>query len=176
MRVRICSMILFCLLGVAVAQAATVTVAIAQNATAPVMALEMSRTVEDEIMGIYFDSGHIVTSNALSMNDSSFDDLSFGVAEASEGFADYLITTKLTYTKDEKTDELLKISYAELQTISWRVIRISTGKMIAGKTVKLREFKSVDSDPYLQARAAAKKIALDAMKEIDKDIEGDTNR
>lgn len=176
MRFRTCVSLLFSLLAVASAQAATVTVAIAQNAAAPALALEMSRTVEDEIMGFFFDSGHIVTSNALAMNDSSFDDLSFGVNEASEGFADYLVTARLTYGADERKDELLGITFAELRTITWRVVRLSTGTMVAGNDVVLRDFKSVDPDPYLQARAAAKRIAANSMKEIDRDIEGDKNR
>ncbi len=172
MRLRTCVSTFLCLLAVVFAQAATVTVSIAQNAEAPATALEMSRTVEEEIMGFFFDSGHIVTSNALSMNDSAFDDLSFGVAEATEGFADYLVTARLTYTKDEISDEQQKITYADLQTITWRVVRLSTGKMIAGSTVRLADYKSADPDPYAQTRSSAKKIAMDSMKAIDRDITG----
>ncbi len=176
MRLRTCVSAFYCLLGLASAQAATVTVSIAQNAEAPATALEMSRTVEDEIMGVFYDSGHIVTSNALSMNDSAFDDLSFGVAEASEGFADYLVTVRLTYKKDEITDEAREITYADLKTLTWRVVKLSTGTMIAGDTVKLPDGRSGDTDPYQRARATARRIAVDSIKAIDREYKGETER
>lgn len=172
MRLRTCVTAVLCVLGIASARAATVAVSIAQNATAPATAVDMSRTVEGEIMGVFYDSGHIVTSNALSMSDDSFEDASFGVAEASEGYSDYLVAARLTYAKDEITDEALKLTYADLETVSWRVIQLSTGKTIAESTVLLSDFKSEDPDPFVQTRTSARKIAVDSMNAIDRDLIG----
>jgi hypothetical protein len=60
------------------ATAETVTIAVSQNEKAPDIAFEMTVTVEDELMSLLYESGHIVTSNAVSLKGSLFSDESFG--------------------------------------------------------------------------------------------------
>ena len=47
--------------------AQTITVAMAQNASAPESAVIMSKNVEDEILGIMFDRGYIVSTAELAL-------------------------------------------------------------------------------------------------------------
>jgi hypothetical protein len=158
------------------ATAETVTIAVSQNEKAPDIAFEMTVTVEDELMSLLYESGHIVTSNAVSLKGSLFSDESFGVAEAAEGYADYLVAVNATYGPNEIRNEELKVSYADLKGVDWRVVRIATGHVIKEGSVAMSKIRVIDADPYKQVRFMAGGIAKDALKAINGDSQGDYRR
>lgn len=154
------------------AYAESVTIALAQNAQAPAVALEMSRTIEDEILNDYFDGGHIVSNMPIAMEGSSFKKKNFSVKEAAFGYSDYVIAVYLEYGPDEIKDEEKKTSYAELRSIVWRVVLVSSSKVVDEKTIDATKLKIRDFDPYKRARMIADQISAASLAAVVRSEQG----
>ncbi|HNY20918.1 MAG TPA: hypothetical protein PKO22_02090 [Treponemataceae bacterium] len=156
----------------AAAYAESVTIALAQNAQAPVVALEMSRTIEDEILNDYFDGGHIVSNTPIAMEGSSFKKKNFSVKEAAFGYSDYVIAVYLEYGPEEIKDTEKKTSYAELRSIVWRVVLVSSSKIVEEKTIDATKLKIRDFDPYKRARMIADQVSAASLAAVLRSEQG----
>ncbi len=160
-------MVLFQLLCFSGASAATITLSVVQNEDAPEIALQMSQTVEDQLFANYFDSGHIVSNSDISFDGSQFEKTSYGIKEAAFGLSDYLIVIYLHYGPQELQNVEKKTSFAELNTLSWRVMNVLTSKVIAEKSIDITKIKVLDADPYKQARILTDAISTETMKALN---------
>lgn len=143
--------------AVSAAGAQTFNLSIVQNEKAPAIAIELSRVVEDEILGQCFNAGLIISNDEIRFNGSDFSDKKFGIKQAAFGMSDYLLAVLLVYGKNEKKIEK-SLTYAELEKIQWRLVKVSDSSVIAEKTIKASSIPVQDSDPYNQARVIARSI------------------
>lgn len=146
------------LLALGAPSAQTITVAVAQNATAPESALLMSKTVEDELLGIMFDQGLIVSTAELAMTDELFSAPNFAVKEAAFGLSDYLIAVRIQYGAEEKKDPEKNVSYAQILSVDWRLVRVVNPVILASGTVRPKNVTVLDQDPYGDARRLADSV------------------
>ena len=160
----------FCILFFAFSsiQAETVTISVVQNENAPTIASDMSRTIEDEILGSYFDSGHIVSNSDIRLDGIQFTEKNFGIKEAAQGYSDYLIAILLNYSPGILEDTDKKTSWAQLDSLVWRVVRVADSKIIGEKSIDAHQIKVMDSDPYKQARIVADQAIKDTLAAIGK--------
>jgi len=149
-------------------QAETVTISVIQNESAPAIAAEMSHTIEDEILGSYFDAGQIVSNSDVRFDGVRFTEKNFGIKEAAQGFSDYLIAILLNYSPGEIQDTEKKTSWAELDSLVWRVVRVSDSKILGEKSIDVNQIKVMDSDPYKQSRIVADQAVTDTLAVIAK--------
>lgn len=147
--------------------ASTVTVAVAQNEVAPEIALETSSLIEDEIMGSLYDEGYIVSNNDISLVGTAYADPSFGIKDATEGFSDYLIAVLVEYAEEAVKDAERQIVYAEIRAVTWRLVRLSDGKVLAERVVDMKKAKA--DDPQDRARRLAKIIGRDCDRLLKKE-------
>jgi hypothetical protein len=146
----------------------TVTLSIVQNEKAPAVALEMSRIIEDQMFGNFFDSGLIASNSNIRFDGSQFGQKNFGIKEAAFGLSDYLIAVYLQYNPEEKKDDMLKLTYANLDSVSWRVVRVLSSEIVDEKTINVSKIKVTDSDPYKQVRTVADEISNGALSLLQK--------
>jgi len=139
--------------------AATVLVAVLQNEQAPATALQMSATMEDQILASYFDWGHIVTNNEIVNEGSSFKEKGYGLGSAQAVWADFMLVILLEYSPTEVVDRTLGITYARLSGIRWRMVRVRDGVVIAEKKLSPASVPISQPDPYHRARILADRIA-----------------
>lgn len=132
--------------------AQTITVAVAQNLNAPESAVLMSKTVEDELLGIMFDRGYIVSNADVDMNDDDFESANFGVKGAAFGLSDYLIAVRIKYGADEKKDEDKNLSYAQILSLDWKLVRVPNPLVLASGNLVPKTVTVLDQDPYSDAR------------------------
>jgi len=170
-RVLLCGILL--LAACAAVSAATITVTVVQNEEAPDIAIQMSRTVEDELLGQYFNAGQIVSNTDVMMSGSRFSEKGFGIKEAAFGMSDYLLVVYLQYGPGERIDEEKKISWAELKTITWRIVAVPTSKILEERSIEYSVFPVDDFDPYQQARKPAGMIVRESLPVIDGDRQGE---
>ncbi len=170
-RVLICAVLL--LAACAAVSAATITVTVVQNEEAPDIAIQMSRTVEDELLGQYFNAGQIVSNTEVMMSGSRFSEKNFGIKEAAFGMSDYLLVVYLQYGPGERVDEEKKISWAELKTITWRIVAVPTSRILEERSIEYSVFPVDDFDPYQQARKPAGMIVRESLPVIDGDRQGE---
>ena len=161
------------LLTVSGLSAETVTITLVQNEKAPAIALEMSNAIEDEIFGHFYDAGHIASNTEIRYDGSRFREKNFGVKEAAFGYSDFLVAVSVQYGPAEITDKEKKITYAELDAITWRLVEVKTSKIVAEKKIDAKKVPVTQSDPYLQARVDAGIASDDALKAIEKFNEGE---
>jgi len=167
-----CFILLFVLSALS---AETVTISVIQNETAPSIASDMSHTIEDEILGSYFDAGHIVSNSDIRFDGIQFTEKNFGIKEAAQGFSDYLIAILLNYNPVEIHDTEKKTSWAELTSLVWRVVRVSDSKILAEKSMDISQLKVLDSDPYKQSRIVADQAIKETLAVIAKAKQGGEN-
>lgn len=142
----------FILAALGAPSAQTITVAVAQNESAPASAVLMSKTVEDELLGIMFDQGYIVSTAELSMKDEAFSAPNFGVKEAAFGLSDYLIAVRIRYGADEKKDPDKNVSYAQILSLDWKLVRVVNPVILASGSISPKTVTVLDQDPYGDAR------------------------
>lgn len=152
-----------CVLGV---HCATISLSVVQNEEAPAIALEMSQTVEDQMFNRCFDEGHILSNVDIRFDGSLFPTANFGIKEAAFGLSDYLIVIYLYYGPQEIQNKEMKLTYAELNNITWRVVRVATSKILSEKKINVSDIKILDSDPYKQSRTITDSICTDALNTI----------
>ncbi|ULQ60092.1 hypothetical protein K7I13_01825 [Brucepastera parasyntrophica] len=150
-----------CLGGIS---AATVTISVVQNEQAPEVALEISRTVENEIMMQFFDAGHIVSNEPIKSNGNRFPEKNYGLKDAALGYSDYLVVVFLQYgvNKIESSDK--KSTYAELKSVNWRLVRVRNAEIITEKKLEIQAGQKNNFDPYKNAKTLAKQITVDLLK------------
>ncbi len=137
------------------AAAATITLSVVQNEQAPAIALQMSQTIEDELLGDYFEYGHIISNSDIRFDGSRFAEANFGIKEAAFGLSDYLVVVYLHFGPAEKKDAEKKMSWAELDSMTWRVVRVLTSEILGEDSIDATKVKVTDFDPYRQARTVA---------------------
>ncbi len=137
-------------LGAPAAQ--TVTVAMAQGSAAPEAALQMSKTIEDELLVLLFDGGYIVSTEELALKDGDFAKAEFGVKEAAWGMSDYLVAIRARYAADEIKDVDNKVSYARLLGLDWKLVRVANPEVLASGSVDPRVPAPQGTDPYAGVR------------------------
>jgi hypothetical protein len=167
-RTTVLALLLSLAIPSAAVHAASVTVSVVQNERAPVIAIDMSRTIEDELMGGYFDAGHIVSSTSIRLDGSKFAQKNFGIKEAAFGYSDYLLAVYLEYGPNELKIEEKKITYAELRTIVWRVVDVKTSKILEEKTIDVTKIRVTDFDPYEQSRLIADTVMNASLERLAK--------
>jgi len=173
MGLRVClSILLLCLTVLSAAFADTVTLTVVQNEKAPAIALEMSDTIEDEIFSCFFDAGHIASNTDVRFDGSRFSEKNFGVKEAAFGLSDFLVVISLQYGPAEVTDKERKITYAELDTLTWRLVEVTSVKTVMQKTIDVKKIRVTDFDPYAQVRQVADIAANDSLNAISEFKEG----
>jgi len=173
MHSRIVSLVVaMCCIPVICALGATVTVSVVQNEKAPEVALEMSRTVEDELLGQFFDLGHIVSNSDISFKGSLFSQKNFGIKEAAFGMADYLVLVLLSYGPGERKNDETGMIYAELQKLSWRVVQVQDSAILDEKTIEYNDKTVKDFDPYAAVRVPARQIASDSISIMERNSQG----
>lgn len=146
--------------------AANITVTVVQNEDAPSIALEMSQTIEDEMLGNYFEYGHIVSNTGIRFDGIKFVEKNFGVKEAAFGLSDYLVAVFLQYGPAEIINSEKKTSYAELNKVLWRVVHVLSSAVIAENTIDATKIKVIDFDPYKQARLVADQVSSESLKAL----------
>ena len=173
MRSRVLPCVVLFFSALAAASAATITVTVVQNEGAPEIAIQMSRTVEDELLGQYFNAGQIVSNTDILMNGSRFAEKNYGIKQAAFGMSDYLLVVYLQYGPGERVDEKKKVSWADLKTITWRIVAVPTSRIIEERSIEYSIFPVDDFDPYQQARKPAEMIVRESLPVIDRDIQGE---
>ena len=153
----------FCVFGV---HCATISLSVVQNEEAPAIALEMSQTVEDQMFNRCFNAGHILSNVDIRFDGSLFSTANFGIKEAAFGLSDYLIVVYLYYGPQEIQNKEMKLTYAELNTITWRIVRVDSSKILSEKKINVIDMKIQDADPYKQTRIITDSICTDALNTI----------
>jgi hypothetical protein len=156
--------------------AETVTIAVVQNESAPAIAIDMSQTIEDELMGNYFDAGHIVSNTAIRNDGSKFEESNFSVKEAAFGLSDYLVVVSLGYGPAVMKDEAKKLTWAELVSLKWKVVRVQNSLIVAEQSVDVSKIKVTDFDPYKQSRLVADTVGEQTLDAIAKSKTGGENK
>lgn len=157
-------LMLFFIGGISSAQ--TLTISIVQNENAPAIAIEMSRTIEDELLDSFFNSGCIVSNAEIILDGKAFSKKNFGIKEAAFGMSDFLLAVQLTYASNEKTNPENKNSYAQLDSLVWRLARVKDSHIISEVTFDISSVPVKDFDPYKQSRMLTKKVAEHAGKAL----------
>ena len=160
--------VLFFICGISNAQ--TVTISIVQNEKAPAIAIDMSRTIEDQLMDSFFDLGFIVSNSDIRFDGYNYSKNNFGIKEAAFGMSDLLLAVQLTYSAGEKTNVDKKNTYAQLENIVWRLVRVKDSYIIKEAIFDISSVPVKDFDPYKQTRSLAKKLAENANKAIREDV------
>ncbi len=150
----------------------TVTITLVQNEKAPSIALEMSYAIEDAIFGKFYEAGHIASNTDIRFDGSRYRERGFGVKEAAFGMSDFLLAVFVQYGPQEITDPAKKITYAELDSLHWRLVRVTNGKTVDEGKLDVRKIPVTQSDPYLQARVDAEMVADEALAAITSTHEG----
>lgn len=148
---------LFAFMTLCAVNAQTILIAIAQNSAAPVSAVTMSKTVEDELLGLLFERGIIVSSAELALSDDGYDTPNFGIKDAAFGMSDYLIAIRLTYGAEEKKLADGLQTYAQLLSLDWKLVRVINPVVLSSGSMKTENGPIVDNDPYRESR-----LVLDA--------------
>lgn len=155
---------------------ATVTIAIVQNESAPLIALDTSRTIEDELFNLFFDAGHIVSNADISSAGIAYDDPYFGVKDASLGDSDYLVAVFLEFSPAVQTDTDKKLSWAVLNSIKWKVVRLNLQKNSTEGTMDIKDIEVMDFDPYKQSRVVADELGKKMLAAIQMMKQGEKNK
>lgn len=130
----------------------TVTVAIAQNASAPVSAATMSKTIEDELLALLFERGIIVSTAELELSDEGYETPNFAVKDAAFGMSDYLIAMRLRYGAEElKLADGLQ-TYSQLLSLDWKLVRVMNPIVLFSGSLIPEDGPIVDNDPYRESR------------------------
>lgn len=157
-----------------IASASTVTVTLVQNEQAPSVALQMSQTIEDELMSGFFASGHIVSNTEIRFDGLSFDARNFGLKDAALGMSDYLLAVSLQYNPAEKKETEGSAAYAQLDGLIWRLVKVDGGSVVAEKKLDLSKVPITDFDPYKQSRNVASFVGRDCLLLLSKSSQGGT--
>ncbi len=107
--------------------------------------------MEDEIMNYFFDNGFIVSNATASISTSADDDKklwSDGYYEAAEGSFDAFIQIHLYF--NGSADNENKVALGLIDTVSWSVTSVRTGKCIEEN--KRRVVKPMDRDTEANLR------------------------
>lgn len=155
---------------------ATVTIAIVQNGTAPAIAIDTSRTIEDELFNAFFDAGHIVSNADIGTSDEAYGDPYWGVKDATLGDSDYLVLACLEYSPAVQSDTDKKLSWAVLNAIRWRVVRLNIGKAALEGALDVKDIEVMDSDPYKQSRIVADELGKRTLEAIRTIRQGERNK
>lgn len=160
----------FIFLSCGILSAQTFTISIVQNENAPAIAIEMSRTIEDELLDFFFNSGFIVSNTDISFDGKSFSKKNFGIKEAAFGMSDFLLVVQLTYASSEKSNPENKKSYAQLDSLVWRLARVKDSHIISEVAFDISSVPVKDFDPYKQSRMLTKKVAEQAIKTLRDEV------
>jgi hypothetical protein len=166
------AVIFLLLISITSVHAASITVSIVQNEQAPAIAIDISRTIEDELFNDYYDAGHIVSNTDIRFDGSSFTQKNFGIKEAAFGFSDFLVTVYLEYGPGEIKDTEKKTTYAELRSLVWRVVQVNNSAILASDTIDVTKIKVTDFDPYKQSRLVADRVTDSTLKILAKASSG----
>lgn len=147
-----------------------------QNGSAPAIAIDTSRTIEDELFSVFFDAGHIVSNTDIGSGDESFSDPYFGVKEATLGDSDFLVLAYLDYNPAVETDTEKKLSWAVLNSIKWRVVRLNLAKSVIEGTLDTHEIEVIDTDPYKQSRVVADELGKKTLLAIRTITQGERKK
>lgn len=156
--------------------AETITLSIVQNEEAPAIAVHMSQTIEDEVLRNYYDYGHILSNESIRFDGVQFSQKNFQIKEAAFGYSDYLLVVYLHYGPVELRDEDKKTSYAVLDTLTWRLVKVDSSAILAEKTIDVTKIPVTDFDPYQQSRVVADRISMESVIEIQKEKRGEKNK
>lgn len=164
--------ILFLMISIPALHAASITVSVIQNEEAPAIAVDISRTIEDELLNDYFNAGHIVSNTEIRFDGVAFAKKNFGIKEAAFGFSDFLIAVYLEYGPGEINDTEKKKSYAELRSLAWRVAQVNNSAILASGSIDVTKIKVTDFDPYKQSRLVADRVTDATLKILEKGTSG----
>lgn len=160
--------VLFLICGLTSAQ--TLTISIIQNESAPTIALDMSRTIEDELLNTFFNSGFIVSNAEITFDENAFSKNNFGIKQATFGMSDFLLVVKLNYASAAKTNQESKKNYAQLESLVWRLLNVKNSVIISENKFDISSVPITDFDPYKQTRSLAKKVAENAGKTLREEV------
>lgn len=153
--------------------AETVTITVVQNKKAPEMAISMSRIVEDALLGVYFDSGKIVTTTDIAFDGNRYHDKNYGVKAAAHGLSDYVLVVYLDYGNSEKIHSESNKKYAELKKASWKLVRVIDSETVAEQSLDLSAVPVRDFDPEMQIRMLGELIARNSIEKMREVREGE---
>lgn len=156
--------------------AATVTLSVVQNEQAPEVALEISQTIEDQLFGDFFEAGHIVSNDDIRMDGSRFVEKNFGIKQAAFGLSDFLIVVYLHYGPGVINDTEKKMTYAELDTLSWRVVRVLSSEILGEGAIDVTKIQVRDFDPNNQSRLIASLVSKETLKLLVNRTQGEKNK
>ncbi|HHU36846.1 MAG TPA: hypothetical protein GXZ47_06415 [Treponema sp.] len=159
----------------AVAVAQTITITVVQDTTAPEVALSMSRVLEDEILGSYFENGKIVTNTDIAFDGHNYTEKNYGVKKAAHGLSDYVLVVYMHYGPGEKKHEKLNVKYAELKKASWRLVHVKSIKTIGEQDLDLSAVPIREFDPYMQIRMLGAVIAQNSLTALREAGKGETH-
>ena len=158
---------------VTAAAAQTVTISVVQDKSAPDTALDMSRVVEDALLGVYFDNGMIVTTTDIAFDGNHFTDKNYGVKAAAHGMADYVLVVYMQYGQAEKTDTELGLKYAELKNATWKLVHVQDIKKVGERKLDLSAVPITEFDPYKQIEMLGALIARDSIQALRDTVKGE---
>lgn len=151
--------------------AETVTITVVQNKKAPEIAISMSRIVEDALLGVYFDSGKIVTTTDIAFDGNRYHEKNYGVKVAAHGLSDFVLVVYLDFDNSEKIHTESNLKYAELKQASWKLVRVRDSENVAEQMLDLGAVPIRDFDPEMQIRMLGNLIArnsLEKLREVQK--------
>ncbi|HPA10476.1 MAG TPA: hypothetical protein PLV73_06615 [Treponemataceae bacterium] len=172
---KIAMVILIMISTAFVLTAQTVTITIVQNKNAPDTALGMSRVVEDALLGVYYDSGMIVTTTEIAFDGNNYRDKNYGVKAAAHGMSDYVLVVYMQYGQAEKTNTELGLKYAELKKATWKLVHVRDIIIIEEQKLDLSAVPIKEFDPYKQISMLGELIARDSLQAMRDTVKGEKN-
>lgn len=94
-----------------------------------------SKTFENEILNYFFDNGHIVCNEPISL----FENYEFAAIEgfnaAVDGFMDYFVEIKIDYTENSSNPDAVLLS--NIKNVEYKIKKVSTGEILceSGKII-----------------------------------------
>lgn len=89
--------------------------------------------IENGVLEILFDRGHIVSSGEAALNDVNIQEASaLALKNSAEGFFEFMVRIIVSY-KDKIPENPAKIVFDDIDHIDWSLVRVRTGRGIHEK-------------------------------------------
>lgn len=124
-----------------------------------------SKTFENEILNYFFDNGHIVSNEPVSLYDNYDFAAKQGFYAAVDGFMDYFVEIKIDYVEKSTNPDAVLLS--NIKSVEYKIKKVSTGEVLceSGKIIPKLEGISNQSIGF-------RNFAYDVAKNISNNIYG----
>ena len=147
--------------------ASTVSLTVVQNESAPKVSYPLSHKIEGILMDTFFNMGEIVTNDTLKFDYDNYENKSFGIKQAINGMADYLLVTRIEYDPIVLRDSEGK-EYPDLKKIEFRLVKLSNKTIITEDKIEKKDFLRKGNNFEETASLMAEHVARESYKKLQK--------